>query len=208
MAKRRRPTRAGRRRAERTRINADARERGVVAAKDAADANRPRVARHVDQLDQLLAAKAITVDQACAGMRFKGDFSRAGADTIGRLIGRYEPDASMPPKKYQAPPPPSIAAIDARMRFEAAVRELGPLAAVCIHVAVLDQPPLTWGANGHGLNRDAPALLRLGLSVLHVHYGRRRYEPEPPPMAASAPPADPAASYPRIRLNGPAAPPA
>jgi hypothetical protein len=200
MARRKRPTRAERRRAERAQINAAARERGAAAAEDAKV--RLKTARHVDQLDQLLAAKVITVDQACAGMRFATDFRRAGADTIGRLVGRYEPDASMPPKKFEAPAPPSIGAIDARMRFEAAVGELGPLAAITIHTAVLDQPPLTWGANGHGLNGDAPALLRLGLSVLHCHYGRRRYEPDPLPMATSAAPTDHAAMRPRTRPNG------
>jgi hypothetical protein len=210
MARRRRPTRADRRRAERTAANRLARERGAVAAEEAK--TRPRVARHVDQLDQLLARREISADQACAGMRFKGDFRRAGMVTIGRLIGRYEPNLAAPPKRYQAPGADPLAAIVARERFEGACRELGPLCAVVIHTAVLDQAPEEWGATPERRNGDALALLRLGLATLHLWYGRQRYgqlsELPVLPRATPGASAAPATTDPRIRLNGAAAPPA
>jgi hypothetical protein len=163
---RRRPTRADRRRAEREAANRLARERGAAAAEDAR--TRPRVARHVDQLDQPLARREISADQACAGMRFKGDFQHAGTATLGRLIGRYEPNLEAPPKRYQQPAAGTLGSIQARMRFEGACRELGPLCAVVVHVAVLDQPAEEWGATPERRNGDALALLRLGLATLHL----------------------------------------
>jgi Domain of unknown function (DUF6456) len=170
---RRRPTRAGRRRAEKEAANLAARERGVAAAEEAK--TRPRVARHVDQLDQLLMRREISADQAAAGMRFQGDFRRAGSATIGRLVGTYEANMPRPPKKYQAPGADPLAAVVARERFEQACRELGPLCAVVIHVAVLDQPAEEWGATPERRNGDALALLRLGLATLNLFYGRQRY---------------------------------
>jgi hypothetical protein len=107
-------------------------------------------------------------------MRFQGDFRRAGTVTIGRLIGRYEPNLAAPPKKYQAPAADTLGSIQARMRFEGACRELGPLAAIVIHTAVLDQPAEEWAPTGQR-NADALALLRFALSVLHIHYGKQRY---------------------------------
>jgi hypothetical protein len=83
MASRRRAVRAARRRAKRTLENAARRERAAEAAED----DRPRVARHVDQLDHLLTEGAITADMAKAGNRFARDFERS-ATVIGRLGGR------------------------------------------------------------------------------------------------------------------------
>ena len=78
-------TRAARRRAEKQKANAAARERGVEAVEDAR--SRPRNARHAAQLDVLLHRHVITTDQARAGSRFAFDF-RASNTVIGRLIGR------------------------------------------------------------------------------------------------------------------------
>jgi hypothetical protein len=133
--------------------------------------------------------------------------------TIGRLIGCYEAGMPRPPKKYQAPGADPLAAVVARERFEGACRELGPLAAIVIHTAVLDQAPEEWGATPERRNGDALALLRLGLATLHVHYGRQRYGatingfPAAVPTGARATAAAPATSYPRIPHSASAAPP-
>jgi hypothetical protein len=201
---RRRPTRADRRRAERTAANSLARERGAAVAEEAR--TRPRIARHVDQLDQLLMRREITADQAAAGMRLKGDFQRAGTATIGRLIGRYEANLEAPPKHYQTPGGEPLAAIQARIRFEGACEELGPLCAVVIHVAVLDLVAEEWGATPQRRNGDALALLRLGLATLHLFYGRQRYGLSEPPRAGRATSTGPATISPRTALNGAAAP--
>jgi hypothetical protein len=207
MARRRRPTRADRRRAEKEAANRLARERGAVAAEDAADVNRPRVARHVDQIDQLVTRREISADQAAAGMRFAGDFRRAGTATLGRLVGRYGPNLVAPPKRYQQPANDPIAAVQARARFEQACRELGPLAAVVIHTTVLDQAPEEWGASPTRRNGDALALLRLGLATLRLWYDQQLSELPAPPRATSEASAAPVATGPRSRLNGAAAPP-
>jgi hypothetical protein len=161
-------TRAARRRAEKQRANAAARERGEEAVEDAK--TRPRTARHAAQLDVLLHRHVITVDQARAGGRFKRDFRMSGT-AIGRLIGRYEPNLPKKPKRYAAPPPDTPHAIEARESFERAVGALGPLAPVTIHVAICDLPASAWGANGKP-NGDAIGLLRYALSVLALHYVR------------------------------------
>jgi hypothetical protein len=158
-------TRAARRRAEKQRVNAAARERGEEAAEDAK--TRPRNARHAAQLDVLLHRHVITTDQARAGGRFSRDFQLSGT-TIGRLIGRYEPGMPRPPKKYSAPPPDTPHAIEARERFEQAQSALGPLSPIALHVCVCDLTPSAWGANGKP-NGDAVGLLRYALSVLAVH---------------------------------------
>jgi Domain of unknown function (DUF6456) len=158
-------TRAARRRAEKQRVNAAARERGAQAVEDAK--SRPRNARHAAQLDVLLNRHVITTDQARAGGRFSRDFQLSGT-TIGRLIGRYEPGMPRPPKKYSAPPPDTPHAIEARERFEQAQSALGPLSPIALHVCVCDLTPSAWGANGKP-NGDAVGLLRYALSVLAVH---------------------------------------
>jgi hypothetical protein len=192
MAKRRRPTRAARRRAERQKANAAARER-AAGATEAAEEDLPRVARHVDQLDHLLTRGAISQDMAKAGARFTRDYERS-MTLSARLVGRYESDVIRPPKG-QAPPDTPLT-FAARERFEAAVHELGPLWRIVYHVAVTDQPPESWGvASGHR-NGDAAALLRLGLATLGQHYGfsgarasragRSRHSSAARPAAAAA----------------------
>jgi hypothetical protein len=103
MAKRDR-TRAARRRLERQRVNAEARARAVEAAEEAEDANRPRYARHVGELDRLARNGMISEDQAKSGHRFARDF-QLSATTSARLIGRYL-DIGMPRRPGKAIPPP------------------------------------------------------------------------------------------------------
>jgi hypothetical protein len=159
-------TRAARRRAERTKANAAARERGVEAVEAAEDAkSRPRNARHAGQLDILLNRHAITADQARAGGRFSRDFHLSDT-VIGRLIGRYEAGMPRPPKKYSAPAPDTPSTIEARERFEQAQAALGPLAPIVIHVAICDLPPSEWCATADRLNGDARAVLRFALRPL------------------------------------------
>ena len=158
-------TRAARRRAEKTKANEAARSRGIEAAEDAADVNRPRNARHAAVLDVLLHRHAIRPDQARAGVRFAADFRRS-ATTIGRLIGLYEPNMPQKPKKYAAPAADTPSVIEARERFEHAQAALGPLAPIVIHVAICDLPPSEWCATADRLNGDARAVLRFALSIL------------------------------------------
>jgi hypothetical protein len=197
-------TRAARRRAEKQRVNAAARERGEEAAEDAK--TRPRNARHAAQLDVLLNRHVITVDQARAGNRFSRDFHLSGT-VIGHLTSRYEPNLQKKPKKYSAPPPDTPHAIEARERFEQAIAALGPLSPITIHVAVCDLPASAWGANGKP-NGDAVGILRLALSVLIVHYskassatGASAPRARLPHSFAPAPTALPAAS---VAASGPA----
>jgi Domain of unknown function (DUF6456) len=168
MAKQRRDkTRAARRRAERERINAAAREAGAEAAEEAL--TRPRHARHVARLDELLARKVITPEQAQAGARLERDFRASNSVIGGRLIGVYEANQPRPPKKFQMPPPDAPHVIEARERVERAFAALGPLAPIVVHVVICDLPASSWGANGKP-NTDAPGLLRFALSVLAVHF--------------------------------------
>ena len=176
-------TRATRRRAEKQRVNAAARERGVEAAEDAR--TRPRSARHAAQLDVLLHRHVISPDQARAGHRFAGDF-RVSGSVIGSLTGRYEPNLPKKPKKYAAPAPDAPHTIQAREAFEQAIAALGPLSPIVIHVAICDLSASAWGANGKP-NGDAVGLLRYALSVLAVHYARARY-PRASAEASAAPP--------------------
>jgi hypothetical protein len=159
-------TRAARRRAEKQKLNAAARERGEEAAEEAK--TRPRNARHAAQLDVLLHRHVITIDQARAGGRFGRDFWMSGS-VIGRLIGRYEPNLPKKPKRYSAPPPDTPHAIEAREAFEQACQALGPLSPIALHTCICDLTPSAWGANGKP-NGDAVGLLRYALSVLAVHY--------------------------------------
>jgi Domain of unknown function (DUF6456) len=188
-------TRAARRRAEKQRVKAAARERGEEAAEDAK--TRPRNARHAAQLDVLLHRCVITTDQARAGGRFSRDFQMSGS-----VIGRYEAGMPRPPKKYSAPPPDTPHAIEARERFERAVVALGPLAPIMLHVCICDRLASTWGANGKP-NGDAVGLLRYGLAVLDMHYARVRFA-----MATLAEPTDPPASSYRSSARASAAHPA
>jgi Domain of unknown function (DUF6456) len=178
-------TRAARRRAEKQKLNAETRERGVEAVEAAK--TRPRNARHAAQLDVLLHRHVISADQRRAGRRFARDFQMSGT-MIGRLVSRYEAGMPRPLKKYSAPPPDTPHAIEARERFERAVAALGPLAPIMLHVCICDLPASTWGANGKP-NTDAPGLLRYCLAVLGVHYVRVSSA-----MATLAEPADPPAS--------------
>ena len=93
-ARKRRAVRAARRRAERTVENTLARER-AQAATEAEEEFRPRVGRHVGQLDYLHMQGAISADQSKSGARFRRDFERSGS-TPGRLVGRYEPNIRRP----------------------------------------------------------------------------------------------------------------
>ena len=154
MAKRRRPARAVRRRVKQTLANAARRERGAAAVEEIA--TRPRIARHVDQLDHLLTRGAITEIAAQAGSRFARDFEHRRT-AHGRLVGRYEVDLIRRPGKG-SPPPDTPGTIAARERFEAAVLELGPLWAIRFDVAVADLEPGTWGTPPGRENVDALAL--------------------------------------------------
>jgi hypothetical protein len=152
MAKRRRVTRAERRRAEREAANRAARERAVEAAAEAEDANRPRYARHVGELDRLARNGIISEDQARAGHRFARDF-QLSATTSARLIGRYL-DLGMPQRPGKAiAPPDTPGTLAARERFEHAVQALGPLTAIVVHTAICDLSPrdsVNWRTRGTG----------------------------------------------------------
>ena len=90
--RRRRVSRAARRRAKRETENALARARGQESATAAEeDEFRPRVGRHVAQIDHLLTEGAITTDMTRAGHRFAHDYERS-MTMVGRLVGRYEAD--------------------------------------------------------------------------------------------------------------------
>ena len=153
MPKQRNRTRAARRRAERTRLNLETRERGAEAVATAEDAkSRPRNARHAAQLDVLLHRGIVSTDQARAGNRFAGDFRRSGS-VIGNLISRYEAGMPRPPKKYSAPPPDVPHVIEARERFEAAQAALGPLAPIAIHTCISRFASLSLGCQRQAQRR-------------------------------------------------------
>ena len=95
-ARRRKAVRAARRRARRTVENLQRRERAQEAP--GREEWRPRVARHVGQLDYLHMKGAISADQAKAGSRFCRDFERS-ATAPGRLVGRYEANIRRPGKR-------------------------------------------------------------------------------------------------------------
>jgi hypothetical protein len=198
-------SRAARRRAEKQKANAAARERGVEAVEAAGDANRPRNARHAAQLDVLLNRHVITPDQARAGGRFNRDFRLSGT-MIGRLTSRYEAGMPRPPRKYSAPPPDTPSVIEARERFERAVAALGPLAAVVIHVTVCDAPASEWAASSTHRNGDAIALLRYGLATLTRHYAGQRYALNGSAMVISEPRAPVPPPPPRNSEHAAAAP--
>jgi hypothetical protein len=180
MARRCRPSRAERRRAERARANALARERGAEAAGDVPI--HLRIARHRDQLDQLELVGVISGAQARAGHRLARDHQMGGAPVRLRMPA-YQPGAPPPRKLSAALAPDSPAALDARERFQAALRAAGEYAAILVHVCLTDLPPAAWqpalGANGHG---HAVEQLREGLTRLILHYDRQRpwlNNPEP-----------------------------
>ena len=156
MARRRRPTRAERRRAERARANADARERGAEAAGDVP--LHLRIARHQHQLDQLEQAGVIGTEQARAGHRLARDHRLGGAPVRLRLP-TYQPGARPPRKLSMGQGTPAQEA--ALERFQAALRATGEYAAILVHVAICDQPPTSWqpaiGANGHGYRSSSCA---------------------------------------------------
>lgn len=173
MAKQRRDkTRAARRRAEKQRLNEQARERGVEAAEAEEDAKlRPRTARHMHELDRLLARGSITADQCRVGHRFAADFRRSGSVIGGRLISSYEANRPRPPKKYQTPAPDLPQVIEARERVELAIAALGRwLSPIVIHTCVADLPPSEWLATPAAANSEGAATLRLALAALVIHY--------------------------------------
>ena len=176
-ARRRKAARAARRRARRTVENTLARERAQEAADEEKEERRPRIARHVGQLDYLHTNGALSADQAKAGGRFGRDFQRS-ATAPGRLVGRYEADVIRRPGKG-SPPPDTPSNIAARERFERACDALGPLCGVVIHVAVLDLPVESWCATNGAANGDAIGLLRFGLAVLAAHYAGRTLRGSP-----------------------------
>jgi Domain of unknown function (DUF6456) len=143
---RRRTARGKRRVAERTRANALRLEAAIAAEEE-----RPRKlksARHVEQLAFLEGRGAITERQRSAGERLRRDFMAAGGQP--RLIMSYEPRMARPPRQhfYNGDDYDPVT-IDARRRFEKAIRPLGPrLVPVVMHTAVLDLPISEWASPG------------------------------------------------------------
>jgi hypothetical protein len=171
MAKRRRPTRAQRRRAERERINAEARERGAAAAGEIPVQHRS--ARHLHVLDKLARDGVLGGTQVRAAYQLVRDHGAGGVAT--RLVRSLHEPGPTPPKKHQAPHPSTPAEEAARARFEAALQATAEFAPIIVHVALCDLAPGEWrpgiGANGHG---HALEQLRQGLDALCRHYSAQR----------------------------------
>jgi Domain of unknown function (DUF6456) len=165
---RRRKARAKRRVAERTRRNALALEEAALA--DEERLVKLKRARHVEQLAFLEARGAISDRQRAAGERLRRDFAIAG--DMPRLVAWYEPRAARPPRQFLYNNNDSDPTrLDARRRFEQAIRPLGSrIVPIVLHTAVLDLPLSEWRAPLGTRNGDAAALLRLGLSVLADGY--------------------------------------
>jgi Domain of unknown function (DUF6456) len=168
-------SRAARRIAERTKINALAREAGAEIAAD--DQPKRRYARTKSQLELLESRGNITIHHRKAGERLEQDYRLSGT-CPSRLISRYEPNMPRQPKKYQAPSdaPGNIAA---RERFDAAMSAIGPwLAPIVLHVVICDLPVANWGPMNGRAATHGPGLLFTALDALAAHYSCR----EPPSM--------------------------
>jgi hypothetical protein len=89
----------------------------------------------------------------------------ASGSQIGRLISTYAPPT---PRSSGSRDTPAV--IDARARFEAAMRDAGRLAAILVHCAICDQPASSWpGLNGRAAFEGAP-VLRVALDGLVEFY--------------------------------------
>jgi hypothetical protein len=91
-----------------------------------------------------------------------------------RLASRYEANMLRAPKRYQASAD-TPASLQARERFEAAMKAVGPwLSGIVIHTAICDEPVTQWGPlNGRAQSHGLPVLL-VALDALCVHYGDAR----------------------------------
>jgi hypothetical protein len=166
-------SRAARRRAEREAANRAARERAVEAAAEAADANRPRFARHADELDRLRLNGMISEGAAKAGHQFAKDFMHAGSHGQRLIIDYGNLGVPRPPRRPGGTAPSTPSKERARERFEDACACAGPLAPILVHTCICDLAPSLWMSNGTHRNGDALALLRFALVTLEAHYGRR-----------------------------------
>lgn len=115
------------------------------------------------------------------------DFVRSGSQ-LGSLITNYD-ELGTPRQRGRGhlKPDATPSQIDARRRFEHAVRALNSAADVVLHVVIEDLSASSWAID-RGLPRyDGAALIRFGLSELARHYNRTRsrYD-EPPPQAEAA----------------------
>ena len=188
MARRRRPNRTERRKAQAREANRLARERGAAAAGDVPIQNR--IARHQHQLDRLAAAGAIGPAQCRAGHNLSRDHMAGGDDT--RLRQALYAPGPRPPRKHRSAAPDGPGRIAARARFDAALAAVDrPYRDLLIHTAVCDQPPDVWTPgvgvkNGHG---HPVEMLRAGLEQLAAHYARQRgviSEPAPRSTTSAA----------------------
>jgi hypothetical protein len=154
--------RAARRNLERTKRDQAAVATGAALA---ADPKPRRNARHKPVLEVLRQRGSITPSQFQAGDRLYRDW-RASGSQLGRLVAHYGP-----PSPRGSGQRDTQHALDARARFEAALREVGHgLAPILMHCCVTDESPATWaGLNGKALT-DGPPVLRVALDVLAEFY--------------------------------------
>jgi Domain of unknown function (DUF6456) len=179
---RRRSERAKRRVAERIRANALALE-AAVTVKEERVIKLTR-ARHVEQLAFLEGRGCLNERQRAAGERLRRDFSMAG--DLPRVVASYEPRMARPPRQFLFNGDDSDPIrLDARRKFEKAIRPLGPrLVPIVMHTAVLDLPISEWASPGVR-NGDGAALLRLALDILGDHYRLAECEPVEAPRTGA-----------------------
>jgi hypothetical protein len=163
--------RAARRNEARTRKNAAAVAAGVAAAAEA-PVKREWFSTK-SQLQLLESRRTIHAEHRRAGERLERDY-RASMTMPRGLISRYDANTPAPPKAYQGGHD-TPAAIDARKRYDDAMKAVGPwLAPILLHTAVLDEPANAWGPlNGRAATHGVP-LLVTALQALAHHYASQR----------------------------------
>lgn len=180
----RRSERAQRRIRERTARNALALE---TVAETEEDRPKLKQARSISQIEFFYGRGSNSDRQRAAGERLALDFRIAGGNPC--LVARYEPRMTgFDKRQYARDLTP--ARIDARARFERALRAVGhQLAPLVVHVCICDLTVTDWSAPGIR-STDAPALLRLALSWTETSIAWRQRRAttgrgqSPGPMAA------------------------
>ena len=139
----------------------------VVARAPASCARQPQRARQQSYLDRYAQRGFIDVRRYVAGRRLYADWYRSGSQPY--LVAAYDGQA---PQRTRSPGGgPTDHQAQLRQRVTEALHQVGPgLAAILVHVCLLDQAAKDWAAaRGEGA-ASGIAILRLALDALADHY--------------------------------------